>query len=253
MEFTLDLQLIREILAAERARAHEEIRDRGALDAMKNSRHRHDARIAAAVDVGTLACCAGCTWCCHFTVDVRAAEVFGILDFIEQSLTPAERDRIHAELRANSTALAKLGEAERATLNITCPFLREQRCTIYPVRPQSCRNYHATNADGCRQSYLEPENFDIDPEFAPGVYQAGAAHVEAFSGAMAAAGYDTRAYELNRALDAALGDPAARGRFESGLKPFTDLDGEDVFAEFDDLGPHGGSDAMHREPPPGRE
>jgi Fe-S-cluster containining protein len=251
MEFTLDLQLIRDILATERARACAEIRDRGALHAIASSRHRHDARIAAAADVGTLACRAGCTWCCHFTVDVRAAEVFGILDFVEQSFTPAERERLHADLRANSAALARLGEAERATRNVTCPFLRDQRCTIYPVRPQSCRNYHATDADGCRQSYLEPENLDIDPDFAPGVYQAGGAHVEAFSAAMSDAGYDTNAYELNSALDAALADPGSRGRFERRLKPFRGLHGESVVAEFDDLLAQGGSDAMHREPPPG--
>jgi hypothetical protein len=55
---------------------------------------------------------------------------------------------------------------------------------------QSCRNYHATNVAGCRQSYEEPENLDIDSDFAPGVYQAGGAHVEAVSTAMCDAGYD---------------------------------------------------------------
>ena len=88
---------------------------------------------------------------------------------------------------------------------------------------------------GCQQSYEEPENLDIDPDFAPGVFQAGGAHVEAFSAAMCEAGYDEDAYELNCALDAALSSDSARERFESGLKPFTDRSGEEVTAEFDDL------------------
>ena len=88
---------------------------------------------------------------------------------------------------------------------------------------------------GCRQSYEEPENLDIDPDFAPGVYQAGGAHVEAVSTAMGDAGYDVQRYELNCALDAALSEPGARERFESRLKPFTGLSGEEVPAEFDDL------------------
>jgi Fe-S-cluster containining protein len=70
------------------------------------------------------------------------------------------------------------------------PILNEGRCTVYAARPQSCRNYHATDVAGCRQSYEEPENLDIDPDFAPGVYQAGGAHVEAVSTAMREAGYD---------------------------------------------------------------
>jgi len=237
MEFTLDFPLIRDILGQEHARARGEIRDLGVLRALESSQVRHDARIAAAPDVGTLACRSGCTWCCYFTVDVRAAEVFRILDFVEQSFTPEEKARVYGEVRANSVALRNLGEGERVTRNVKCPFLNEGRCTAYAARPQSCRNYHATNVAGCRQSYEEPENLDIDPDFAPGVYQAGGAHVEAVSAAMREAGYDVNAYELNCALDAALSDPGARERFESKLKPFAGLSGEEVPTEFDDLGP----------------
>jgi Fe-S-cluster containining protein len=237
MEFTLDFPLIRDILGQEHARARDEIRDLGVLRALESSQVRHDARIAAAPDIGTLACRSGCTWCCYFTVDVRAAEVFRILDFVEQSFTPGEKARVYGEVRANSVALRRLGEGERVTRNVKCPFLNEGRCTAYAARPQSCRNYHATNVAGCRQSYEEPENLDIDPDFAPGVYQAGGAHVEAVSAAMREAGYDVNAYELNCALDAALSDPGARERFESKLKPFAGLSGEEVPTEFDDLGP----------------
>ena len=237
MEFTLDVPLIRGILEHEYAQAREEIRDLGVLRALEKSQERHDARIAAARDVGALACCAGCTWCCYFTVDVRAAEVFKILEIVERSFAPELKARVYAEVRANSVALKNLDAGERVTRNLKCPFLSEGRCTIYAARPQSCRNYHATNVAGCQQSYQEPENLDIDPEFAPGVYQAGGAHVEAFSSAMFEAGYDVNAYELNCAFDAALSDPGARARFESGLKPFDALSGEEVPAEFDGLEP----------------
>ncbi len=118
MEFSLDVPLVRDILGREYAQARDEIRDWGVLRALESSRQRHDARIAAAPDAGTLACRAGCMWCCYFPVDVRV-----------------------------------------------------------------------------------------------------------------------KAYELNCALDAALSDPGARARFESGLKPFTGLSGEEVSAEFDDLEP----------------
>ncbi|MFO1401614.1 MAG: YkgJ family cysteine cluster protein [Steroidobacteraceae bacterium] len=237
MEFTLDLQLIRGILAQERERARGEIRAMGALRALASSQPRHDARLASAPDAGTLACRAGCSWCCHFSVDVRAAEVFRILDVIEATFTPGERARVLAEVRANSATLRSLGEEERATRNLECPFLDAGRCTIYAARPQTCRNYHATDAAGCRQSWEAPADLGIDPAFAPGVYQAGVAHVEAFSAALRDAGHDVKAYELNAALDAALSDPGARARFESGLQPFSALGGEDVPAEFDDLEP----------------
>lgn len=235
MEFSLDLPFIRDILTRERELALDEIRALGVVRAFENSQARHDARIASAPDIGTLACGAGCSWCCYFTVDVRPVEVFRILDFVEQSFSPEQKARLYAEVRANRAALEKLDEDERVTRNLKCPFLSDGRCSIYTARPQSCRNYHATNVAGCQQSYEDPGNLDIDPDFAPHVYQAGGAHVEAVSNAMSEVGYDVSAYELNCALDAALSDPAARGRFESRLPPFTSLTGEEVPAEFDDL------------------
>ncbi len=235
MEIDLDLDFIRGVLADERERALDEIRTLGAGRALENSQRRHDQRIASAPDFATLACRAGCTWCCYFTVDVRAVEVFRILDLVESTFSAEERARVYAEVRANSAVLRSLGEEARVTRNIKCPFLREARCTIYAARPQSCRNYHATNSAGCQKSFEEPGNLDIDPEFAPGVYQAGNAHVEAFSTALKDCGLDVRAYEFNCALDSALSDPSARHRFESGSKPFLDLDGEEVPTELDDL------------------
>ena len=235
MEFSLDLAFVRDILTHERASARREISALGVARALKHSQQRHDSRIASAADVDTLACRAGCTWCCYFTVDVRAAEVFGILDFVERSFTAEAKARLYAEVRANAAMLKDLDESERMIRNVKCPFLSEGRCTIYAARPQTCRNYHATDVSGCQQSYEEPENEDIDPDFAPFVYQAGAAHVEAFSTAMREAGYDVSVYELNCALDAALSDPVAHERFESKLSPFANLRGEDVPAELDDL------------------
>jgi Fe-S-cluster containining protein len=237
VEIDLDLEFIRGVLTQERATALAEIADLGVLRAFEHSQQRHDSRIAAAPDIGTLACCAGCTWCCYFTVDVRAVEVFRILDFIERSFTVEEKARVYAEVRANSLALRDLDETARMTRNVKCPFLNEARCTIYAARPQTCRNYHSTDVSGCRQSYEDPGNLDIDPDFASGVYQAGNAHVEAFSTAMRDSGYDVNAYELNCALQAAMSEPAARKRFESKLQPFTHLNGEDVPLEFDDLEP----------------
>ena len=237
MEFTLDVARVRDILARERARVSEDIPRLGVLGAVAGSRERHDGRIASAADVATLACGEGCTWCCHFTVDVHAAEVFAILDHVAENFAPAEQTRLFAQVHENSLQLQALGEGERVTRNIQCPFLQGSRCSIYPVRPQSCRNYHATDAAGCRQSFEEPENLDIDPEFAPEVYQAGAAHIEAVSAALSAAGFDVLAYELNAALDAARQDGTARERFLAGKPPFTALHGEEVEPQFDDLCP----------------
>jgi Fe-S-cluster containining protein len=235
VEITIDEGLVRGIIAQETGQARAEIEQDGPVAAYENSRRRHDARLSAAPDAHTLACKNGCYWCCYFTVDVRAVEVFSILDFMERELTAEQQTRVRREIEANSALLQGLSEHERMRRNVKCPFLAEGRCTIYEARPQTCRNYHATDVTGCRASYEHPENLDIDPDFAPLVYQSGGAHVDAFCSSLQQLGYDTNAYELSTALAAALLDPQARARFLAKQSPFTTLTGSEVPTEFFDL------------------
>lgn len=233
MEITIDFAAVRKITSQEYRQARAEIAASGPIRAYRQSQQRHDERLGAAPDASTLACKAGCSWCCHFTVDVRPVEVFPILDFVEREFTSSQQERVRSEIAANSAVLQPLDDVERMQRNIKCPFLSEGRCTIYAVRPQTCRNYHATDAAGCQKSFEEPGNLDIDPEFAPLVYQAGGAHVDAFSQAMRDAGYDVTAFELNTALAAAMAQPAAvRQRFEAKKAPFVGLQGMEVPLEF---------------------
>jgi Fe-S-cluster containining protein len=233
MEIAIDLAMVRRLIAQEYRQASADILAAGPLRACEKSQHRHDERLASAPDAPTLACKAGCSWCCHFTVDVRAFEVLRLLEYIDTELSAAERLRVQAEIDSNRRVMEPLDDLERVQTNIKCPFLAEGRCTVYTARPQTCRNYHATDVAGCQQSFEEPDNLDIAPEFAPGVYQRGGAHVEAFAKAMSDAGYDAAVYEMNTALSIAMKNPAlASQRFESKQSIFEDLPGAQVEAEF---------------------
>jgi Fe-S-cluster containining protein len=236
MEIQIDVPTVRGILTEEHDVAAAQIQEAGPLRAVALSQARHDERLAAAGDASTLACKAGCFWCCYFSVDVRPVEVFRILQFMEQALTAEDRARIRQQISSNQRQLANVDRDTRARLNVRCPFLDQGRCSIYTVRPQTCRNYHATNVAGCQRSYEHPEDLGIDPEFAPLTYQIGMAHVDGFSKAMAAAGYDHRAYEMNAALAHALEAPeSARQRFASKQPPFGEVEGEPVPLEFEEL------------------
>lgn len=235
MEFSIDIALIQGILRDESERMRTDIGASGPIGAVTQSGRRQDRRIAQASDVSTLACAPGCAWCCHFTVDVRPAEVFAIVDYVDAHLSATARQQVYADIETNSAQLRALTDDERVTQNLSCPFLADRQCQIYDVRPQSCRNYHATDASGCQRSYESPDDLEIDPDFAPAVYQTGAAHVEAMNVATARLGFDVSAYELNMAIAEARRDPTARQRYERGELPFTSLEGHEVPEEFDDL------------------
>jgi Fe-S-cluster containining protein len=151
---------------------------------------------------------------------------------MQRELSLEEQARVRREIEANSAMLHGLDEMERMRRNVKCPFLSAGRCTIYEARPQTCRNYHATDVAGCQASYERPDDTEIDPDFAPLVYQAGGAHVDAFCSALQQRGYDVQAYELSTALAAAMTDPEARARFEAKQPPFAALSGTEVPTEF---------------------
>jgi Fe-S-cluster containining protein len=232
LEIVVDEALVRGIVSQETQQAKADIDRLGPVAAYESSRRRHDVRLSAAPDAHTLACKSGCYWCCYFTVDVRAVEVFSILDFMVRELSPDEQARVRREIEANSALLQGLDEMARMRRNVKCPFLSAGRCAIYEARPQTCRNYHATDVAGCRASYERPEDIEIDPDFAPFVYQTGGAHVDAFCSALHQCGYDVQAYELSTALAAAMAQPDARSRFEARQPPFPTLTGTEVPPEF---------------------
>ena len=94
MEFDIDDELVNGIIASEHASTLAEIATHGPLLALEASQHRHDQRLTAAPDAGTLACKAGCFWCCYFTIDVRPAEVLRIIDVMQATLSIQEQQRI---------------------------------------------------------------------------------------------------------------------------------------------------------------
>jgi Fe-S-cluster containining protein len=235
MEIEIDPELTGRIVADEYTQARTEISAAGPVRALEVSQARHDTRLAHAPDANTLACKAGCSWCCYFSVDVRAVEVVRILEFIAQNFSADEQKRLIEEVTANAAAFGELDEMERMRRNVKCPFLVAGRCSIYAARPQTCRNYHATDARGCQQSFEQPENFDIEPEFAPLVFQTGGAHVDAFAKALRDEGYEIDVYEINAAFAMALRDPeAVRRRFAAKQPAFAALEGMEGPFEFID-------------------
>ena len=98
MEIHIDFSTVRSIITAEHTLAAGQIEQWGPVPAYEQSQLRHDQRLAGASDTNTLACKAGCYWCCYFTVDVRAVEVFSILDFMARELSVEEQERARREI-----------------------------------------------------------------------------------------------------------------------------------------------------------
>jgi len=107
---------------------------------------------------GSVACRAGCDHCCYQVVGVTPPEALAIFDHLTRTRSEAEL----AELRARVAALYEKGRgkssAERFSPEHPCAFLDvpRGRCTIYEVRPLSCRGMNSLDAGECAARLRDP-------------------------------------------------------------------------------------------------
>ena len=165
-----------------------------------------------------IACKSGCSYCCRaLKVSVSLPEIF-LLKLHVTSLPAAEgaalRERIadtYSRTRDNNTQ-------ERLLQHESCPLLVDNRCSVYEVRPLSCRAAVSFDADACRRAYAGEQ---VKINMPQSYFAALKTTSLLLLATMSAAGLDCRSYELNAGLHIALSEPDAERRW---------MDGENIFA-----------------------
>ncbi|MGH6648711.1 YkgJ family cysteine cluster protein [Aquabacterium sp.] len=204
------------------AKASEDLQKLGTREAVVNFYARHEARLgtAMAASTQTVACEAGCSFCCRqFEVVAQPVEVLEIHAHVSRHFKPDQLRGVIQRATQNVAARKAATEQERLTLRPTCPFLVDHSCSIYAVRPSVCRNYHATDKDNCQKSFDDP--FSTWPtSYVEELFDTAMGSSAGFKNAVTALGLDTRDYHLSAAFLEAMRDPACAKRFKSGKKAF---------------------------------
>jgi len=205
----------------EYAKVTADLRNLSPLQALSVAQARLDVALegAEAQSKAKTACREGCSYCCYYQVDVSAHEALQIVDFVSKQFP---KERISEFLEAagtNAAIIRKLTRAEHRETNIACVFLRDGRCSIYPVRPLHCRTHHATDVEGCKESYMNPA-VDIANTFIPVLFVYGAAFKLAIYSALTRSGVDSRMYELTTAFLEGMSSHATLKRYRQGKKAF---------------------------------
>jgi Fe-S-cluster containining protein len=149
----------------------------------------------AAADGPAPDCRPGCAHCCRRPVEATDPEVLRLARAVRGWPAP-ERAALHARLRAH-----RPGQA--------CAFLRDERCSVYALRPGVCRKAHSLSVQACAAGAAEiPQRLDwiVDAE----ALMAGTAL------AYRDAGLPAAARELNAAVARALDDATCEARWQRG-------------------------------------
>jgi len=168
----------------------------------------------------TVACRAGCGWCCSVPVDVQAHEVFFAAEHIQKHFSPAALDAVIQRTAAHRARVTRLTADERSALLEPCALLDAGgSCTIYEGRPAICRSHHASDATVCA-SAKQPGDFERVhiPELKARMF----AVMLGLDEAIEAAGFDERPYDFGSALHEALTNSLCLARWIRHQPAFPD-------------------------------
>jgi Fe-S-cluster containining protein len=117
------------------------------------------AGLLARAPEGSVACKAGCDHCCYQVVGVTPAEAIAIFEHLRSTLSAADLERVTAHLAERFDATRGLTSSERFSPDQPCAFLDVSTgsCTIYEVRPLSCRGMNSLDASECATRLRDPE------------------------------------------------------------------------------------------------
>jgi hypothetical protein len=160
-----------------------------------------------------LACREGCSLCCWLRVDVFAHEVFLIARHIRGAFTAEQIVSLMEQLSAHAAKVLPLTPFEHATMNVCCPLLQKGRCSVYAVRPHSCRRHHSQDLAACQFTFDHPTDLETPAAHDRDLFLALTGAMQDNAEAYAQCGFDPTIYELGTALHEAIHDPACWSRW----------------------------------------
>ncbi len=154
-----------------------------------------------------LACQKGCSLCCSLRVDVFAHEIFLIARHISRRFAPEKISTLLDRLSLHAQKVTAMTPFEHATTNLPCAMLEEGSCSIYEVRPHSCRRHHSQDFTACQYTFDHPSDLETPAAHHRELYRALSEAMQHNIEAYAEAGFDYTIYELGSAVHEALTDP----------------------------------------------
>lgn len=83
-----------------------------------------------------ISCRKGCAHCCHINVDVYNNELPVIMEYVQENGIPVNIEYLQRQVSGPECLKSAVS---------ACVFLKDNLCSIYPVRPIMCRKYRVVS------------------------------------------------------------------------------------------------------------
>jgi Fe-S-cluster containining protein len=165
-----------------------------------------------------LACAEGCDWCCYLPVGTTVPEVARIVDYLRRTLSPDELQAVRQRVVQLDDQRREMKAGTREDDWQPCPLLVDHRCSVYAVRPLTCRGANSRNARQCERFLKQRGDVDI-PAYTP-QHRMTTFVLDGMREGLAEAGLKGDLLELMPALRIALEVPDAVNRWLAGEPVF---------------------------------
>ena len=169
-----------------------------------------DSVVRAAADEGEQPDCkSGCSHCCHVRVEALEPEIFLIARELKK-LSPEKLGELTGRLRNHAATINGVSVFDH---HIACPFLEDDLCSIYQIRPAVCRKTHSFDVEKCKPpSYEIPQSLEIALK--------SEALMKGTADAYRRIKLSASGHELGQAVFHALTDETAESRWAAGEEIF---------------------------------
>ena len=169
----------------------------------------------------TVACDAGCAYCCHTMVSVLAPEAFYLANHIETAFPADEARALKERVIAHDAENRGKSGAARHEQRIACPMLDPETwlCRVHGARPLTCRSMHSSDKGACQRAFDERNAYLPAPSHQL-FFDNTQAYYDAFGTALHEKGLTVVPLELNAALATIWGEKGVFLRWLRGEDPF---------------------------------
>ena len=102
----------------------------------------------------SIACKAGCNFCCHMKVTASPIEILTLGLNLDAKLSPGDAKEIKERIKINADKTKALTAHEHANANIPCALLdRDGKCSMYEYRPMNCRRWLSFSKEACETAF----------------------------------------------------------------------------------------------------
>ena len=109
-----------------------------------------------------IACTTGCSLCCFSHVAVTPQEAFNIALHLAEKFSVSEVGKTLEACTACADGYESAGLQEFSKKYFCpCPFLKDNKCSIYEVRPITCRNWISHDLEACNVSYESKNTISV--------------------------------------------------------------------------------------------